>query len=75
MTPGQAVIAGQIERAYPGYHVWVSDEGWWYASRVRRRARGQSPTVCGADPGELTRELSAEETAASRAHQDAMTAP
>ena len=69
MTPGQAEIAGQIERAYPGYHVWTSDEGWWYATRARPRARGTSPTVCGADPDELTFELSAEEAAAARAHQ------
>ena len=64
MTREQAEIERQIERAYPGYHVWVSDEGWWYASRVNSRARGQSPTVCGANPDELTYELSAEETAA-----------
>jgi len=36
----------------------------WYASRVNSRARGQSPTVCGANPDELTYELSAEETSA-----------
>lgn len=72
MTPGQAEIAGQIERAYPGYHVWTSDEGHWYATRARPRARGTSPTVCGADPDELTTELSAEEAAVSRAHQAAL---
>lgn len=71
MTTDQAETARQIERAYTGYHVFVSDEGWWYASR----ARGQSQTVCGANPDELTRQLSAEETAAVRAHQDALTAP
>lgn len=74
MTPGRAETVGQIERAYPGYHVWVSDENWWYASRVNSRARGQSQTVCGATPDELTRELSTEEAAATRAHQAAMTA-
>jgi hypothetical protein len=72
MTPAQAAeVAGQIERAYPGYHVWTSDEGWWYATRARPRARGTSPTVCGATPDEL----SAEEAAASRAHQAALAAP
>jgi hypothetical protein len=74
MTPGQAEVARQIERAYPGYHVFVSDEGWWYATRVSSRARGQSPTVCGADPDELTWELSAEDTTATRAHQATLTA-
>jgi hypothetical protein len=78
VTPGQAETARQIERAYPGWHVFVSDEGWWYAARVSSRARGASLTVHGADPDELTWELSAEDTAATRAHQDtiaAMTAP
>jgi hypothetical protein len=78
VTPGHAEVARQIERAYPGYRVWTSDEGWWYASRVSSRARGASLTVHGADPDELTWELSAEDTAATRAHRDtiaAMTAP
>ena len=47
-------VCGQVERAYPGYRVWVSDEGWWYASRVSPRALGRSPTVCGAGPEDLT---------------------
>jgi hypothetical protein len=55
-------VARQIERAYPGYHVWTSDEGWWYATRVSSSARGQSHTVHGADPDELTAELAAEES-------------
>ena len=55
-------IARQIERAYAGYHVWASDEGWWYATRTSSRARGESATVPGAGPGELTTELAAEET-------------
>jgi hypothetical protein len=74
MTREQAEIAGQIERAYPGYHVWVSDEGWWYASRVNSRARGRSRTVWGANPDKLTYELSAEEAVVTREHQAAMTA-
>jgi hypothetical protein len=57
----QDEIARQIERAYPGYHVWVSDEGWWYATKISPRARGESATVDGADPAELTTELAAEE--------------
>lgn len=75
MTPAQAEIAGQIERAWPGYHVWTSDEGWWYATHARPRARGTTPTVCGASPDELTFELAEEEAAASRAHQAALAAP
>ncbi len=50
MTPVQAQTAGEIQRAYPGWRVWVSDEGWWYATRVRPWARGQSATVTGPDP-------------------------
>ncbi len=53
--PGQAAshaaAAAQIERAYPGYRVWVSDEGWWYATRTRARMPGQSATVHGPGPG------------------------
>ena len=51
----------QIERAYPGWRVWRSDEGWWYATRVRSRARGDSATVYGPGPEELTMELAKEE--------------
>ena len=54
-------IAMQIERAYPGYHVWISDAGWWYATRTHPRARGQSPTVHGSGPGELSTALAEEE--------------
>lgn len=54
-------IALQIERAYPGYHVWISDTGWWYATRTHPRARGQSPTVHGPGPGELSTALAEEE--------------
>ncbi|HEY3734094.1 MAG TPA: hypothetical protein VGL63_09270 [Streptosporangiaceae bacterium] len=54
-------VAGQIEHAYPGYHVWVSDTGWWYATRIRPWARGQSATVHGPGPGELTDALATEE--------------
>jgi hypothetical protein len=54
-------IAMQIERAYPGYHVWISDAGWWYATRTHPRARGQSPTVHGPGPGELSTALAEEE--------------
>jgi hypothetical protein len=75
MTPDQAETAGQIEHAYPGYHVWISDEGWWYASRVNSLARGQSQTVCGATDRELAHALSAEVPPAAAAHQDVATAP
>jgi hypothetical protein len=64
-----ALVPTRITRGYrparrPGYHVWTSDEGWWYATRTSARARGESPTVCGANPGELTTELAAEEAPA-----------
>lgn len=54
-------VARQIEHAYPGWRVWCSDEGWWYATRVRPVARGQSATLCGHDPQELTTALAEEE--------------
>jgi len=56
-----AETAGQIERAYPGYHVWISDAGWWYATRTHSWARGQSATVHGPGPGELSGALAEEE--------------
>jgi hypothetical protein len=58
---GNAEIAGQIERSYPGYHVWISDAGWWYATRTHTWARGQSATVHGPGPGELCGALAEEE--------------
>jgi hypothetical protein len=58
---GRNEVAGQIERAYPGYHVWTSDAGWWYATRMRPWARGQSATVHGPGPGELSGALAEEE--------------
>jgi hypothetical protein len=75
MTGARLVIAVRIEGAHPGYRVWVSDEGWWYATRVDSRARGLSRTVCGANPDELADELSAEESAAVREHQAAIASP
>jgi len=68
-------VAGQIERAYPGYHVWTSSEGHWYASRTSASATGPSPTVDGDSPDELTTALAAEQDAAAKAHQAALTAP
>lgn len=59
----ETVIIGQIERAYPGYHVWVSDAGWWYATRIHPWARGQAATVHGPGPGELSGALAEEEAA------------
>jgi hypothetical protein len=57
-------IAMQIERAYPGYHVWIFDAGWWYATRTHPRARGHSPTLHGPGPGELSTALAEEEAVA-----------
>ena len=59
-----AEAVGQIERAYPGYHVWVSDQGRWYATRTRRPVPGQAATVHAPGPAELTEALAAEEAAA-----------
>src|SRR5436305_7726048 len=56
-------IAGQIEQAYPGYHVWTSDAGWWYATRMHPHVPGQAETIYGHGPGELTVALAAEEAA------------
>ena len=75
MTPADRETARQIERAYPGYHVWASAEGYWYASRTSTRATGPSATVRGAGPDELTTELAAEQGAAAKAHRVALTAP
>jgi len=61
MTGDRLDVAVRIEGAHPGYRVWASDEGFWYATRVDSRARGSSRTVCGATPDELAGELSAEE--------------
>lgn len=71
MRPDQAQTAREIEQAFPGFHVWVSDQGWWYASRARRRARGrgQLPALRGADPGELTSALFAADAATDRVRQ------
>lgn len=54
-------VAGQIERAYPGYHVWTSDAGWWYATRRQPWVHGKSATVHGPGPGELFGALAEEE--------------
>ena len=56
-----ADAAAQLERDYPGYHVWTSDAGWWYATRRQPWARGQSATVHGPGPRELAVALAAEE--------------
>lgn len=47
------VVCGQIEATHAGYHVWVSDEGWWYAVKAGPAARGWAATVDGAGPVEL----------------------
>ncbi|HEV2450685.1 MAG TPA: hypothetical protein VGS62_02005 [Streptosporangiaceae bacterium] len=56
-----AVAPGEIEEAYPGYHVWTSDDGWWYATRTDPPVRGQSATVHAPGPAELAASLAAEE--------------
>jgi hypothetical protein len=53
-------MARQIEDAHPGYHVWISDAGWWYATRTHPWAHGQSATVFGPGPGELAGALAGE---------------
>jgi hypothetical protein len=60
---GNADIAARIEHAHPGYHVWVSDAGWWYATRTQSWAHGQAATVHGPGPRELCDALDAEEAA------------
>jgi hypothetical protein len=55
------VVALQIEVACPGWRVWRSDEGWWYATRVQRAARGVAATVSGSGPDELADALAREE--------------
>jgi hypothetical protein len=50
----------QIEAGHPGYRVWVSSEGWWYASRVSPLAAGRTPTVFGASSDRLTAALAAD---------------
>jgi hypothetical protein len=60
VTEQRAQAAREIERDYPGYRVWVSDENWWYATRVGPQARGPSLTVFGQDARELAAELAAD---------------
>jgi hypothetical protein len=62
-SSGQREAAARIEQAYPEYHVWISDAGWWYATRTHSWARGRSATVHGPGPGELAAALAAEEAA------------
>jgi hypothetical protein len=60
---GTAEAAGQIEHAYPGYRVWISDEGGGTRpGRVPGRAASRRPCIDRA--GELTRALATEEAAA-----------
>jgi len=57
----QREAAAQLERDHSEYHIWVSDTGWWYATRRQPWARGQSATVHGPGPRELAAALAAEE--------------
>jgi hypothetical protein len=54
-------VARHIEAAHPGYHVWTSDAGWWYATRTQPWVHGQSATVHGPGPRELSCALTIEE--------------
>jgi hypothetical protein len=54
-------VVRQIEVAYPGWRVWQSDAGWWYATRVERAARGVAATVDGSGPEDLANALAREE--------------
>lgn len=54
-------VGRQIEVAYPGWRVWQSDEGQWYATRVKQAARGVAATVSGSGPDELADALAREE--------------
>ena len=58
--PEHAVATARIEDAYPGYHVWTSDDGWWYATRTHPPLRGPSATVHAPGPVELAAALAAE---------------
>jgi hypothetical protein len=51
------VICRQIEEEHAGYHVWLSDEGWWYAVKAGPQARGWAATVDGPGPVELEQAL------------------
>ena len=56
-------LAVQIERAHPGFRVWISDAGWWYATRTQPWACGRAATVHGPGPGELSGAIAEEEAA------------
>ena len=45
LKANDSALPAAFERAYSGYHVWVSDQGWWYATRRRPRVHGQAATV------------------------------
>src|ERR1700723_1512550 len=60
-TTSELVV--QIERAHPGFRVWISDDGWWYATRTQPWACGLAATVHGPGPGELSGAIAEEEAA------------
>jgi len=60
-SPAELVV--HIERAHPGFRVWISDAGWWYATRTQPWACGRAATVHGPGPGELSGAIAAEEAA------------
>ena len=57
------VVCALIEGAHAGYHVWLSDEGWWYAVKAGPAARGWAATVDGPGPVELDQALREAEAA------------
>jgi hypothetical protein len=58
-----AATVAAIERAFEGrWAVWLSDSGWWWATRTRSLspreiAVGCIPFVQADDPGELTERI------------------
>lgn len=79
MNEGTQQLVNILERVYPGWHVWVSDEKIWYATwrgAEDRQSSGkawtpfwlvdelrQPCTVWARDPDALSNELAAEESA------------
>ena len=64
----RAVGARQIERDFPGWHVWVSSAGRWWATRVGRSAwwgRETPPMTVDADDAAGLRDELAHWTAAA----------
>lgn len=68
-------MATTLEAQHPGWHIWRSDGGCWWATRRHRVSdrqlrAGFEVTVCGDDADELRRALTRQ-----RAIEDRMRAP